>query len=149
MGRELMLMTKWYLVYSAWDGPTYRVVRPHYDEAGNQVSWVEQNGVHTAVYKDDKVMQISEPVEWKIKAGQVWRHKEVTSYRVMITTPALRQDLEGLAPDLQVGAVNKETDGWRFIPWTDSHKPSRKGWPTATAAIPRWVGKFKLEAYQA
>ena len=142
-----MLMTEWYLVYSDYDGPTYHVVRPHYDKAGD-LSWVDQNGVHTAVYEDDKVMPISDPVEWNYP--YFYRCKpEVTNYRVMITTPALRQDLEGLAPNLQVGSVHKDTDGWRFIPWTDSHKPSRKGWPTATAAIPRWVGKFKLEAYQA
>lgn len=139
-----MLMTEWYLVHSDYDGPTYRVVRPHYDEDGNQESWVDQNGVHTAVYKDDKVMQISDPVEWKHMCSFQYK-PEVTSYRVMITTPALRQDLEGLAPYLQVGTVYKDIDGWRFTPWTDAHKPSRKGWPTPKSAIPRWVGKFELK----
>ena len=47
--------------------------------------------------------------------------------------------------NLPVGAVNNETDGWRFIPWMDSHKSSRKGHDTCEAAIPRWVGKFRLE----
>ena len=46
---------------------------------------------------------------------------------------------------LRVGAVNKEIDGWRFIPWMDSHKSSRKGHETREKAIPRWVGSYTLE----
>lgn len=130
-----MLMTEWYLVYSDYDGPTYRVVRPLYDWDGNQESWVDQNGVHTAVYKDDKVMQISDPTQWKNMVPFQYK-PEVTSYRVMMTS---------MNPVIQIGTVHKETDGWRFIPWTDAHKPSRKGWPIPKAAIPRWVGPFKLE----
>jgi hypothetical protein len=39
------------------------------------------------------------------------------------------------------GKVVQYPTGWRFLPWTDAHKRSRKAWPTAEAAVPRYVGK--------
>lgn len=41
----------------------------------------------------------------------------------------------------KVGAcVYAERDrGWRFLPATTSRKLSRKAWPTATAALPKWA----------
>ena len=35
--------------------------------------------------------------------------------------------------------------GWRFLPATTSHRPSRKVWPTANKAIPEWAFKLSNE----
>jgi len=45
----------------------------------------------------------------------------------------------------QVGEVYKDTDGWYFVPFTDAHKRSRKGWPTPERSIPKWVGNYELQ----
>ena len=37
------------------------------------------------------------------------------------------------------GVVSKVPGGYRFLPWTDTHKRSRKVWTTAEAAVPRYV----------
>ena len=31
-------------------------------------------------------------------------------------------------------------DGWHFIPNVSGRRPSRKGWATWEACLPRWVG---------
>lgn len=38
-----------------------------------------------------------------------------------------------------IGRCVEETSGWRFLPHTTSHKASRKAWPSATRAIPKWA----------
>jgi hypothetical protein len=43
-----------------------------------------------------------------------------------------------------VGRVVEKIDGWQFLPNTSTHKPSRKAWPTAQAAIPAWARKPEL-----
>ena len=35
--------------------------------------------------------------------------------------------------------IGDDDQGWRFLPNTTSHKPSRKAWPSAVACIPRWA----------
>ena len=52
---------------------------------------------------------------------------------------------------LILGNLVSYPDGWRFLPQTDAHKPSRKAWPTPEAAIPRWarnlMDKIQTKAY--
>ena len=36
--------------------------------------------------------------------------------------------------------VGDDDRGWRFLPNTTSHKPSRKAWPSAVECIPHWPG---------
>ena len=35
--------------------------------------------------------------------------------------------------------VGDDEKGWRFLPQTTSHKPSRRAWPTANECIPGWA----------
>lgn len=46
-----------------------------------------------------------------------------------------------------LGRLTKFSKGWRFYPWMDTHRPSRRYWATAEEAIPRWLKKrgYKLE----
>ena len=60
-----MVMSEWFLVYTDYDGPTFRVVQPVYDLTGRQEGWKDQNGRHWAAYDDDVVTQIPDPAEWK------------------------------------------------------------------------------------
>lgn len=39
-----------------------------------------------------------------------------------------------------LGVAKKHRDGWRFMPLTTSHGPSRKGHGTWEKALPRWTG---------
>lgn len=39
-----------------------------------------------------------------------------------------------------LGRVIQRPEGWRFIPNTCAHGPSRKPHPTFDACIPRWTG---------
>lgn len=43
-----------------------------------------------------------------------------------------------------VGRLVELHDGWRFLPNTSAHKPSRRSWPTARAAIPTWARNLGL-----
>lgn len=43
-----------------------------------------------------------------------------------------------------IGAINCNALGYKFLPFTCAHQPSRKRWPTPEAAVPRWVGKYRL-----
>lgn len=104
-----MLMTEWYLVYSDYDGPTYRVVRP----LPNARSWVDQNGIHTAAYKDDKVMPISDPTEWKSACNDI-----VLSDMVMDWPYSPQQKIEPVSQ--QVEAADKG--------YTRFHAYDRNGW---------------------
>jgi hypothetical protein len=38
--------------------------------------------------------------------------------------------------------ITHDTEGYRFIPNTSSHRASRKTWPTANSCIPKWTEKF-------
>ncbi len=59
----------WFLVYTDYDGPTFRVARPVYDTTGKQESWEDQNGTHWAMYDDDKVVPIPDPSTWVVDNG--------------------------------------------------------------------------------
>ena len=42
--------------------------------------------------------------------------------------------------DILIGrCVGGNVTGWRFLPNTTSHKPSRKAWPRAVQCIPKWA----------
>lgn len=41
---------------------------------------------------------------------------------------------------LALGVARKVVDGWRFMPLTTSHGPSRKSHDTWEKALPRWTG---------
>lgn len=43
-----------------------------------------------------------------------------------------------------VGAFNKNTRGWIFVPF-NQHRPSRKRWPTREDALPRWARSATIE----
>ena len=43
---------------------------------------------------------------------------------------------------LQLGHVTKDPTGYRFLPATCAHKPSRKGWPKPSQCIPAWARKM-------
>lgn len=42
-----------------------------------------------------------------------------------------------------LGAFHESPQGWRFVPWCQ-HQPSRKHWPTAEAALPRWAAEARI-----
>jgi len=45
-----------------------------------------------------------------------------------------------------LGAFHHKWDetGWRFIPWMDSHRPSRKWHATPQDALPRWAKSARI-----
>ena len=48
--------------------------------------------------------------------------------------------------ELVVGALTHNPFGWRFLPHTTAHQPSRKSWASPDEAVPRWVGDYTLRA---
>lgn len=38
-----------------------------------------------------------------------------------------------------IGRIIREVDGYRFLPNVNGRKGSRKAWPSANQAIPRWT----------
>lgn len=48
-----------------------------------------------------------------------------------------------------LGRLTKSSRGWRFYPWMDTHRPSRRYWPTAEEAIPRWLKKRRFQLDEA
>lgn len=46
-----------------------------------------------------------------------------------------------------LGRLTKSSLGWRFYPWACNRRESRRFWPTAEEAIPRWAKKhgYKLD----
>lgn len=42
-----------------------------------------------------------------------------------------------------LGVFSQNAVGWRFLPWVQ-RSPSRKDWPTAEAALPRWAGDARI-----
>ena len=60
--------------------------------------------------------------------------------RILIVRARNPEDaLNGRDP-LALGVATRARDGWRFMPFTSSHKASRKGHKTLEAALPRWTG---------
>lgn len=60
--------------------------------------------------------------------------------RILIVRARNPEDaLNGRDP-LALGVATRARDGWRFMPFTSSHKASRKGHKTWEAALPRWTG---------
>lgn len=60
--------------------------------------------------------------------------------RILIVRARNPEDaLNGREP-LALGVATRARDGWRFMPFTSSHKSSRKGHKTWEAALPRWTG---------
>ena len=50
-----------------------------------------------------------------------------------------------MAGTLKLGQIVKGCDGYRFLPATSVHKPSRKEWPTPDACIPAWARRMLME----
>jgi len=68
----------------------------------------------------------------------MYKEMDVTSYKVVT-------DGTGKwAAGLMLGSLRKHADGWRFIP-SFQRSPSRKGWPTAQAALKGRIDCYKLE----
>lgn len=38
-----------------------------------------------------------------------------------------------------IGRSVETPKGWRFLPNTSAHQPSRRYWPSAVACIPKWA----------
>jgi hypothetical protein len=62
-----------------------------------------------------------------------------TSYRVITTAEHPR------GPGLRLGGVSLKRDGWYFVP-AFQRSPSRRGWPTADAALAGRVSHYELVA---
>lgn len=60
----------------------------------------------------------------------------------MTTKPAAHtpgQSFYLLGDGILLGTIFENSQGWRFIPNISGRATSRKAWPTANAAIPRWA----------
>lgn len=45
-----------------------------------------------------------------------------------------------------VGVFQENANGWKFIPMSAAHTPSRKSWPSPEKALPIWAkGAYVIE----
>lgn len=45
-----------------------------------------------------------------------------------------------------VGVFQENANGWKFIPMSAAHTPSRKRWPSPEKALPSWAkGAYVIE----
>lgn len=68
------------------------------------------------------------------------REVSATPNRYRVLTDGTGKQPAGLI----LGYVRLHADGWRFVPHFQS-SPSRKGWPTADAALTDRVMHYRLE----
>ena len=58
---------------------------------------------------------------------------------ILVQRDVTQKTIDGFKITLQIGSLIHDAQGYRFLPYTTAHKPSRKSHKDMFKAIPKWA----------